>query len=53
MAKGQKKSNREAKKPKKAAADKSNAPATMTAFGGKISGTSYKDRYAKKTTSGS
>ena len=51
MAKGQKKSNREAKKPKKAA-DKSNA-ATMTAFGGKISGTSYKDRYAKKTTSGS
>jgi hypothetical protein len=49
MAKGQKKSNREAKKPKKAAADKTSAT-VMSAFGGKISGTSYKDRFGKKTT---
>lgn len=50
MAKGQKKSSREAKKPKKAA-DKSNGAGStgLTAFGGKASGTSYKDRYAKKT----
>ncbi len=50
MAKGQQKSSREAKKPKKAVADK---PATVAkvAFAGKISGTSYQDFYRKKTTS--
>jgi hypothetical protein len=51
MAKGQKKSNREAKKPKKSAEKPSAAAGTgMPIFSGKGFGTSYKDRYAKKTS---
>ena len=50
MAKGQKKSTREAKKPKKPVTEKSPAPA-KTSFGGNFSGTSYQAFYSKKTTS--
>ncbi len=50
MAKGQKKSTREAKKPKKAVAEKP-AAAAKTVFGGNISGTSYQDFYRKQTKS--
>ena len=49
MAKGQKKSSREAKKPKKAA-EKPIAATGTTLLGGKVFGTSYKDRYGKKTS---
>jgi hypothetical protein len=48
MAKGQKKSNREAKKPKKAA-DKPSATTGSPLLAGKGLGTSYKDRYGKTT----
>lgn len=47
MAKGQKKSNREAKKPKKKAADKPSVATGMPLVPGKGLGTSYKDRYGK------
>lgn len=50
MAKGQQKSNRETKKPKKKAEDKV-ASTGLAAFSNKSSGSSYKDRYAKQTTS--
>lgn len=47
MAKGQQKSNRETKKPKKKAEEK----ASGTGLSIKNAGSSYKDRYAKTTTS--
>ncbi|HUA52845.1 MAG TPA: hypothetical protein VMB81_11810 [Candidatus Sulfotelmatobacter sp.] len=48
MAKSQKRSNREAKKPKKTAAEKAKSPAQAVASqiaGTPTAGTSYKDRY--------
>jgi hypothetical protein len=48
MAKGQRRSNREAKKPKKSAAEKSKSavPALASQIAGSpIVGSSYKDRY--------
>ena len=48
MAKGQRRSNREAKKPKKTAVEKSKSAVLAIASqiaGSQISGTSYKDRY--------
>jgi len=47
MAKGQQKSNRETKKPKKKAEEK----VASTGLSIKSAGSSYKDRYAKPTTS--
>jgi hypothetical protein len=49
MAKGQKKSKREAKKPKKST-EKPSAATDTPLFPGKGFGTSYKDRYAKTTS---
>ena len=49
MAKGQKKSNREAKKPKKKEIDKPSGATGMPLFPTKGFGTSYKDRYGKTT----
>ena len=46
MAKGQQKSNRETKKPKKKAEDK----VSSTGLSIKSTGSSYKDRYAKPTS---
>jgi hypothetical protein len=48
MAKGQRRSNRETKKPKKTAAEKSKNPVlamTSQIAGTPTAGTSYKDRY--------
>ncbi len=49
MAKGQKKSHREAKKPKKPA-EKPGAAIGTPLFPGKGFGMSYKDRYGKTTS---
>ena len=50
MAKGQQKSNRETKKPKKKPEEKISG-SSLTAIGGKNTSSSYKDRYAKPATS--
>lgn len=50
MSKGQKKSNREAKKPKKNAAEKSSIGTGAPLLAGKGAGVSYKERYGKTTS---
>lgn len=51
MAKGQQKSNRETKKPKKKPEEKVSG-SSLAAIGGENAGSSYKDRYGKGKSKG-